>query len=171
MELDIKQVLQSPDHEGAVTSVEFAINAAQRAGKGQYARRMVDPQDFANFGWKAVERIQRTLENSTQNFKAAVHIPFRKHYKSRFPGANVTRIQEWWSTDDIKVDQPMPEVGVLGLSGRQYLQVFTGLESGVIVVYPMKSKSEFPWMSETWGRTNPEQSKRNLQKIGARSGS
>ena len=38
----------------------------------------------------------------------------------------------------------MPDVGVSGLSGRRYLQVFTGLESGVIVVYPMKSKSEFP---------------------------
>ena len=46
IELDIKQVVQSPDHEGAVTSAEYMVNATQRAGKGQYARRMVDPQDL-----------------------------------------------------------------------------------------------------------------------------
>ena len=114
IELDIKHVVQRPDREGAVTSAEYVINATQRAGKGQYTRRMVDPQDLIpNFGWKATERIRRTLENTTQNFKATVHIPFRKHQKSRFPAANVTRIQEWWSTDDIKVDQPMPDVGII----------------------------------------------------------
>ena len=83
IELDIKQVVQSPDLDGAVMSAEYMVNATQRAGKGQYTRRMVDPQDLIpNFGWKATERIRCTLENTTQNYKATVHIPFRRHQKS-----------------------------------------------------------------------------------------
>ena len=45
-----------------------------------------------NFGWANEERIKSTLDKTTQFYRATPYTPFRKHYKSRFPAANVRRL-------------------------------------------------------------------------------
>ena len=42
-----------------------------------------------NFGWVSKERICSTLEMTSQHYKADQRIPMRKHFRSRFPAANV----------------------------------------------------------------------------------
>ena len=52
-----------------------------------------------NFGWFPVDRIRKTLDCTTQFYRATGHHPFRKHFRSRFPAAYVRRLQEWYATD------------------------------------------------------------------------
>ena len=52
-----------------------------------------------NFGWMNNDRIQKTIENTTQFYRATDYYPFRKHLKSRFPAANVHRLNEWYAAD------------------------------------------------------------------------
>ena len=40
-------------------------------------------------GWKSMDVIKRTLENTTQLAENTVRLPMRMHYKSRFPALNV----------------------------------------------------------------------------------
>ena len=42
-----------------------------------------------NFGWISVERIKATLAATTQYGRSVVRFPFRMHFKTRFPAANV----------------------------------------------------------------------------------
>ena len=72
-----------------------------------------------NFGWLPRDRIKATLGATTQHYKATIHHPFRKHFKSRFPAANVRRLPEWVSTDTIFSDTPAHDDGIPG-HGEQY---------------------------------------------------
>jgi hypothetical protein len=45
-----------------------------------------------NFGWTTTNRIKKTLENTTKFARAQDCYPMRKHYKTRFPAANVNRL-------------------------------------------------------------------------------
>ena len=47
-----------------------------------------------NFAWIPIERIKKTLEATTQYYRATVHHPFCKHFNSRFPAANIRGIPE-----------------------------------------------------------------------------
>ena len=47
-----------------------------------------------NFGWATIEMIKKTFATSTQFFRNMYRMPLRKHFKSRFPGANVGRRNE-----------------------------------------------------------------------------
>jgi hypothetical protein len=52
-----------------------------------------------NFGFAPAERIQHTIENTTQFARMDTRLPLRKHFKSRFPAANVDRLNETVATD------------------------------------------------------------------------
>jgi hypothetical protein len=41
------------------------------------------------------KRTEATLARTTQFYRATIHHPFCKHFKSRFPAANVNRLLEW----------------------------------------------------------------------------
>ena len=97
-----------------------------------------------NFGWLPIERIKNTLNATTQHFKATVHHPFRKHFKSRFPAANVRRLSEWYSTDTIFSDIPAHDDGIPGHGSCKMLQLFGGVESHHLAGYPMKSEADMP---------------------------
>jgi hypothetical protein len=43
-----------------------------------------------NFGWLPLDHIKKTIQATTQFARAAHWYPFRKHYKTRWPAANVT---------------------------------------------------------------------------------
>ena len=94
-----------------------------------------------NFGWAPLERIKKTLEGTTQYYRASVHHPFRKHFKSRFPAANVHRLPEWVSTDTIFSDTPALDDGIPGHGGCTMLQVYGGLDSHFLAGYPLHSES------------------------------
>jgi len=43
--------------------------------------------------------VQKTFDITTQLAKVDIRLPLKRHYKSRFPGANVNRLHEFFSTD------------------------------------------------------------------------
>ena len=99
-----------------------------------------------NFGWVPTDRIKATLDKTTQYYRATVHYPFRKHFKSRFPAANVRRLNEWFSTDTIFSDTPAHDDGIPGHGGCCMLQLYGGIDSHFLAGYPLASESH---MSET----------------------
>ena len=58
------------------------------------------------FGWIPAARIRKTLKNTTQWYKAETRFPLQKHYKTRFPAANVDRLNEDVATDTLFSNTP-----------------------------------------------------------------
>jgi len=52
-----------------------------------------------NFLWISSERIKKTLAATTQYARSVGRIPFRKHFKTRWPAANVNRYNDDVATD------------------------------------------------------------------------
>ena len=94
------------------------------------------------FGWASTDKIKNMLNKTTQHYQGVVHYPFRKHFKSRFPGANVPRLNEWVATDRFFNDTPAMDDGIPGHGGVTMLQVFYGLTSGCVHGYPMKTEKQ-----------------------------
>ena len=67
-----------------------------------------------NFGWVGKDCICDTLEKATQHYKADQHVLMRKHFRSRFPTANVQRLPEWYSTDTFISDVLAHDDGIPG---------------------------------------------------------
>ena len=51
------------------------------------------------FGWASTDKIKTMLDKTTQHYRGVIHYPFRKHFKLRYPGANVPCLNEWVATD------------------------------------------------------------------------
>jgi len=96
------------------------------------------------FAWATADRIRDTLKVTTQWYQAEGRIPMRKHFKSRFPAANVRRVNEVVATDTFFSDTPAYSDGIPGHAGVQMLQLYVGVNSHYIAVYPMKAKSNMP---------------------------
>ena len=94
------------------------------------------------FGWASNDRIKTMLEKTTQFYRAAVHYPFRRHFKSRFPAANVPRLTEWVATDTFFSDTAAHDDGVPGHGGCKMIQLYTGMTSEFIRIFPMKSEEQ-----------------------------
>ena len=88
-----------------------------------------------HFGWVPTDRIKVTLDATTQYYHATVYYPFRKHFKSRFPAANVNRIPEWFATDTIFSDVPAHDDGIPGHGGCTMLQLYGGVDAHFLVSY------------------------------------
>jgi hypothetical protein len=99
-----------------------------------------------NFGYLPTDRIKHTLKNTTQWYKTEGRLPLRKHYKTRFPAANVSRTNETVATDPIISDTPAHDDGIAGHGGCQIAQLYTGCTSHHVSVHPMKSEDD---MSKT----------------------
>jgi hypothetical protein len=52
-----------------------------------------------NFGFVPTKHIQKTIEHTTKFCRLDARLPLRKHFKSRFPAANVPRRNEIDATD------------------------------------------------------------------------
>jgi len=96
------------------------------------------------FGWTTAERVKATLENTTQWFRASGRLPMRRHYKTRFPAANVSRWNEDVATDTFFSDVPAHDDGIPGHGGCTMAQIYTGITSHFTKVYPMSSESQIP---------------------------
>ena len=80
-----------------------------------------------------------TLASTTQWYKAEERLPMHKHYKSRFPAANVDRLMRWWhQTFFASIEAMMMAlwdmVGLLWLSCMLVQQATSLLSSHVIRV-------------------------------------
>jgi hypothetical protein len=62
----------------------------------------------------------------------------RKHFKSRFPAANDSRLNEVVATDTYFSDTPALDVGLLGHGVTTMVQLFCGCQSLLTAVYPMR---------------------------------
>ena len=105
-----------------------------------------------NFGWVNVDRIKETLRNTTQWFRAATRLPLRRHFKTRFPAANVSRLNETVCTDTFFSDTPAADDGITGHGGATMLQLYVGRESNFTKGYPMTSESQVPGTFEDFIR-------------------
>ena len=68
----------------------------------------------------------------------------RKHFRSRFPAANVRCLPEWYSTDTFISDVAAHDDGIPGHGGCRLVQVYGGLNSELLAGYPMSSETELP---------------------------
>jgi Reverse transcriptase (RNA-dependent DNA polymerase) len=126
----------------------YACNAHVLAPTIVVNRHIVRPkqQDFQrlkpHFGFVPVERIQKTIANTSQYARMDNRLPLRKHYKSRFPAANVSRLNETVATDTFFSDVIAHDDGILGHGGTTMLQLYCGCTSLLTAGYPMKTGDE-----------------------------
>ena len=66
----------------------------------------------------------------------------RRHFKSRFPGANVPRREETVATDTIFSDTPALDDGIPGHGGCTMMQFFCGCTSEFLAGFPMSSETQ-----------------------------
>jgi hypothetical protein len=59
-----------------------------------------------NFGFVPTKRIQKTIEHTTQFCRLDARLPLLKHFKSRFPAANIPHRNEIVATDTFFSDVP-----------------------------------------------------------------
>jgi hypothetical protein len=96
------------------------------------------------FGWVPAERIKKTLEATTQFARNTLVLPFRKHFKTRFPAANVPRLDEVVATDTFFAAEPALDDGVPGHAGVKMVQMYCGKTSQITYAAPMHKESEMP---------------------------
>ena len=94
-----------------------------------YSKLKVKDHDYEalkpHFAWAPVEVIKKTLEGTTQMFRNMYCMPLHKHFKSRFPAANVPRRNKAVATDTIYANTPAHKRGVC------MAQIFVGRRTTV----------------------------------------
>ena len=112
-----------------------------KAAHGLRPRKKITP---ANIDWETMKRkfgfvsekvMQDTWAITTQLGSTDVRYPMRRHFKSRFPGANVNRIHETFSTDTMYSSYP-------AVGGHTCCQLFVGNTSTFTAVYGMKEREK-----------------------------
>jgi hypothetical protein len=68
----------------------------------------------------------------------------RKHFKTRFPAANVSRLDDIVATDTFFSDTPAHDDGIMGHGGAKMVQLYTGVATQFTKAYPMGKESEMP---------------------------
>ena len=91
-----------------------------------------------------MERIKKTLENTTQFFCVALQKRMKQHYKTRFPAANVSHMNEDVATNTIVAKTLAHDNGIMGHGGCTKVQVYTGIKSHMTDIFPMKNKDDLP---------------------------
>ena len=79
---------------------------------------------------------------NTRYARTVLHYPFRKHFKTQFPAANIHRRNERVATDTVFSDtHAIP-------GGHKCAQLFFGVKTCVTDCYPMKTNAEFVYTLE-----------------------
>ena len=92
-----------------------------------------------------LNKIEQTLACTTQLAKWHTRVPMQRHWQPRFPFLNVHRLSEPVSTDTVFSN-------TRALGGATCVQVFYGMQSHMINVYPMKKESEGSYAYEDFIR-------------------
>jgi hypothetical protein len=102
-----------------------------------------DPKCLApNFAFVPEEQIQQTIDYTTQFARMDTRLPLRKHFKSQFPVANVSRLNETVATDTFFFDVPALDDGIMRHGGTTMLQLYCGCDSQLTAVFLLKTKRE-----------------------------
>ncbi len=110
------------------------------------ARVNATSTNFVGLDWETMRKrlaylpmeiIKKTFEVTTQLAKMDVRLPLRRHFKSRFPQANVNRLREVFATDTFFAS-------TRGINGETMVQLFSGIKSQLVVPYGMSQESEGP---------------------------
>ena len=96
--LSMSTTFQSYDHTMATTILANAVGSTTNTLDPQYLTRKM--------GWMPTEVMRRTLDVTTMMAKNYMQLPFRRHFKSRFPQVNRNRLRERYSTDTFFSSQP-----------------------------------------------------------------
>ena len=134
----------SHDHPITQECHSFVIDAL--SSLSQSIKRCLPDLDalLPNFGWVGKDCIQTTLGKTSQHYKADQCIPVWKHFRSRFPTANVHWLLEWYSTDTFFSDVPTADDGIPSHGGCTMVQIYGGLDSKLLSGHPMSSESSLP---------------------------
>jgi hypothetical protein len=142
-----------PNVIAAVASVTRNIEAKLTYVEHKYGKTLEELRP--NFAWASTERIKASLEASTQFFRATQWSKkIKRHFKSRFPGANVERINEVVCTDTAFLETDGQSDGISGHGGAIGFQLFVGNESRHLAVYPVRTDSDFPAVLGEYIRTH-----------------
>ena len=143
IEYDIDQLLYEVRHElqdnnkGVYTNTQaYAVKQERHFPKFEILR--------PNFGWISADRIKKTLGATTQFMRTTVTFPFRHHYKTRCPAANVRRFNDDVAMDTMFCDVPALDDGILGHGGCTMAQVYCGRRTQLTKVYGMQLESQMP---------------------------
>jgi len=136
-------------HEGNC-EVRAVVNKAKTQGRTIHPRRMKKKElDYKQlqpcFAFLPIDVIKRTMDCTTQLAKWHRRIPLQRHWLARFPFLNVHRLREPVATDTYFAN-------CQALGGDTCAQVFYGIQSKMINVYPMKSESQGPHAYEDFIR-------------------
>ena len=96
-------------------------------------------------GFRPLRVIRETLRHTTQMAHNVVRFPMRQHVKSRFPFLNRRRLRETVATDTYFAER-------VGIGSITCAQVFFGLQSHMINIFPMRSENQFPEVYEDFIR-------------------
>jgi hypothetical protein len=114
-----------------------------------------DPKRLApNFAFIPEERIQKTINHKTQFARMDTWLPLRKHFRCRFPVANVSRLNETVATDTFFFDVTALDDGIMGHGGTTMLQLYCGCDSQLTAVFPMKTEREMSGTLEDFIRSH-----------------
>jgi len=105
-----------------------------------------------HFGWIPAERIKATLAATTQFGRTVGHFPFRMHFKTRFPAANVDRLNDAVATDTFFSDTPAVNDGIPGHGGVTMAQIFCARNTQLGLAVPMQSEKDMPDTFREWIR-------------------
>jgi hypothetical protein len=86
-------------------------------------------------GYRPIDIVRKTLDRTSQLATTILQFPMQCHIKSRFPQLNRNRLRDTMATDTYFAN-------VRALGGATCVQVFYGLQSHMINMYRMKTKSE-----------------------------
>jgi hypothetical protein len=140
-----------PNVIAAVASVTGNIEAKLTHVEHKYGKML--EQLRPNFAWASTDRVKATLEASTQFFRATQWSKkIKRHFKSRFPGANVERINEVVSTNMAYLDIDGQSDGIVAMACG--FQLFAGNESCHLAVYPVQTDGAFPAILGEYIRTH-----------------
>ena len=129
------------DHEDTIdylTSERYFDAMSQEVKRKEIDYNKLQPC----LGYAPIDVIKRTIETTTQFARNIVRLPFRQHFKSRFPALNVRRRNEPVATDTVWSDTPAVH------SGYVAAQVFVGRNTYVTDVYGCNSDAEFKGILE-----------------------
>jgi hypothetical protein len=132
-----------PSVIGAVASVCQSLQAKLSYVEHKYGRTL--EQLRPNFVWASTDRVKASLEASTQFYRTSQWSKnLKQHYKSRFPGANVTRVNETVCTDTAYMEEAGQLDGISGHGGAKGYQLFVGHDTKHLAVYPIQTDGSFP---------------------------
>lgn len=129
----------STSEEHSLQENDPEVSEDATTGIRENVRRNINYETMKpKLGWLPIEVVEKTFKATTQLAKRTRdRLPFRRHYKSRYPELNRKRLRETFATDTFFSSSK-------ALGGYMCMQLFVGLYSRFTATYGMKTESDGP---------------------------